>query len=122
MLPVPVGTQQGTSRPTLTDGRLDAFVSGWGGPAAAAGLSLLASLLYAVLGTGYVLDDWFTLRYAHFDGAWAAAGPDQHTARPGAAVVYAVVFGIGRHPLAVLAIQAAIGAATPARHVVVHPA
>jgi hypothetical protein len=119
VLPVPVGTQQGTGSPALTDGRLGTFVSGWGGPAAAAGLSLLASLLYAVLGTGYVLDDWFTLRYAHFDGAWAAAGPDQHTARPGAAVVYAVVFGIGQHPLAVLAIQAVIGAATAALLVVV---
>ena len=82
-------------------------------------LSLLASLLYAVLGTGYVLDDWFTLRYARFDGAWAAAGPDQHTARPGAAVVYAVVFGIGQHPLIVLTIQAVIGAATAALLVVV---
>ncbi len=118
MLPVPVGTQQGTSGPTVGDRGLGAIVSGWQGPALAATLSLLASLLYAVLGTGYVLDDWFTLRYAHFDGAWAAAGPDQHTARPGAAVVYAVVFGIGQHPLTVLMIQAAIGAATAALLVV----
>ncbi len=119
MLPVPVGTQQGTTGLSRTDGRLAPFVSGWGGPVVAAGLSLLASLLYAVLGTGYVLDDWFTLRYVQFDGAWAAAGPEQHTARPGAAVVYAVVFGMGQHPLVVLVIQAVIGAATAALLVVV---
>ncbi|HVN51596.1 MAG TPA: hypothetical protein VMT43_09195 [Acidimicrobiales bacterium] len=79
----------------------------------AAVLSLAASAIYAVLGTGYVLDDWFTLRNAHFEGAWASAGTAQQTARPGAAVVYAVVFGlVGQHPLVVLAVQAAIGAAT----------
>lgn len=119
MLPVPVGTQQGTSGPILADDRFGRSVAGWRGPSLAAGLSLLASLLYAVLGTGYVLDDWFTLRYARFDGAWAAAGTEQHTARPGAAVVYAVVFGIGQHPLIVLMIQAVIGAATAALLVVV---
>jgi hypothetical protein len=75
--------------------------------------SLLCSAIYAVLGTGYVLDDWFTLRNAHFQGAWASAGAAQQQARPGAAVVYAVVFGIvGRHPLVVLGIQAVIGAST----------
>ncbi len=81
---------------------------------AAAGLASLAcSAIYAILGTGYVLDDWFTLRNAHFQGAWASAGTAQQTARPGAAVVYAVIFGlIGQHPLVVLGIQAVIGAAT----------
>ncbi len=75
--------------------------------------SLVASGLYAVLGTGYVLDDWFTLRNAHFQGAWASAGTAQQTARPGAAVVYAIIFGvIGQHPLVTLAVQAVIGAAT----------
>jgi hypothetical protein len=80
---------------------------------AVAALSLLASAVYAVLGTGYVLDDWFTLRNARFEGAWASAGAAQQTARPGAAVVYAVVFGwVGQHPLVVLGVQAAIGVAT----------
>jgi hypothetical protein len=81
--------------------------------AAVSVLSLLTSAVYAVLGTGYVLDDWFTLRNARFEGAWASAGAAQQTARPGAAVVYAVVFGlVGQHPLVVLAVQAAIGLAT----------
>jgi hypothetical protein len=75
--------------------------------------SLACSAVYAVLGTGYVLDDWFTLRNAHFDGAWAAAGTHQEVARPGAALVYAGVFGVlGQHPLLVFGVQALIGAAT----------
>ena len=93
---------------------------GWMPPALAAAASLVASSVYAVLGPGYVLDDWFTLRNAHFDGAWAAAGTSQQTARPGAALVYAVVFGlVGQHPLVTLAVQAVVGAATAALLVVV---
>jgi len=69
--------------------------------------------LYASLGTGFVLDDWYTLRNAHFDGALAAAGEDQRLARPGAWLVYAVVFGvIGPHPAVVLVLQGAVVAAT----------
>jgi multidrug efflux pump subunit AcrB len=75
--------------------------------------SLAASAVYAVLGVGYVLDDWFALRNAHVGGAWAAAGHEQDLARPGASATYALVFGLmGEHPLLVLALQAAIGALT----------
>jgi hypothetical protein len=110
---------------TTTDGPAPApstYVggSGWLAPTVAAAASLLASSVYAVLGPGYVLDDWFTLRNAHFDGAWAAAGTAQQTARPGAALVYAIVFGlVGQHPLVTLTVQAVLGAATAALLVVV---
>ena len=56
-------------------------------------LGVLTFLPYAVHGGGFVLDDWFSLSRAHFDGAFGAAGPDQELARPGAWVVYALVFG-----------------------------
>lgn len=66
-----------------------------------------------MLGPGFVLDDWFTLRNAAFDGAWSSAGVAQQTARPGAAALYALMFGvIGPRPLAALALLALIGAAT----------
>jgi hypothetical protein len=56
-----------------------------------------------------VLDDWFALADARFDGWWMAAGADQWRARPGAGVAYAVVFGlVGRHPLVALALQVAL--------------
>lgn len=90
-----------------------AQLAGRPAPWVVAALSLAASAVYAVLGVGFVLDDWFTIRNAHFDGAWAAAGADQNLARPGAALVYALVFGpLGTHPLAVLALQASIGVGT----------
>jgi len=81
-----------------------------------AGIVLLAVGVvagYAVAGTNFVLDDWFTLRNAHFDGAWGAAGDTQRVARPGAWITYALVFGaIGRHPLPVLLLQGAVTLAT----------
>jgi hypothetical protein len=68
---------------------------------------------YVVVGTDFVLDDWFTLRNAHFDGALGAAGDQQRVARPGAWLVYALVFGvIGHNPVAVVLLQGAIGVAT----------
>lgn len=67
----------------------------------------------AVRGPDYVLDDWFALANAHFDGWWRAIGGELVRARPGSGVVYAVVFGlVGRHPLVALAVQVAIAAAT----------
>lgn len=111
------GAATAQGRATLSDrlGRSTATA-----PALAAVASLVMSSIYAVLGTNYVLDDWYTLRNARFGGAWASAGTLQQTARPGAAVVYAIVFGlVGRHPLVTLAVQAAIGAATAALLVVV---
>ena len=75
------------------------------------GVAALVYLPYLVHGVGFVQDDWWGLGHAHFDGAWRAAGPDQLTARPGAAVVYAFLFGaIGRHPLAVLGVLAVLDA------------
>lgn len=68
---------------------------------------------YAAVGTNFVLDDWFTLAHARFDGAFGASGVDQRVARPGAWLVYALVFGaIGRHPLPILMLQTAMGGAT----------
>lgn len=80
-----------------------------------AALSLLLSLRYALGGVGYVLDDWYTLGRGAFDGSWSSAGPDQWRARPGAGVLYALVFGaLGGHPLAAFGLLAALGAATAA--------
>lgn len=68
---------------------------------------------YAAVGTNFVLDDWFTLAHARFEGAFSAAGADQRVARPGAWLVYALVFGaIGRNPLPILVLQSAMGGAT----------
>jgi hypothetical protein len=71
--------------------------------------ALIAALPYALRGPGYVLDDWFALANARFDGWWMAAGAEQWRARPGAGAVYAVVFGaVGRHPAVALAVQVAL--------------
>ena len=70
------------------------------------------SLPYAAMGVGMVLDDWYTLGNARFDGALAAAGHDQWLARPGAALTYAVAFGaLGGSPLLLYAVQTAVNAA-----------
>lgn len=72
-------------------------------------LQVGAALPYMTKGPGFVLDDWFTLANAHFDGWLASAGPEQWRARPGAGVVYAFVFGVvGRHPLATVAVSTAL--------------
>lgn len=55
--------------------------------------SAAAYLPYAWRRPGWVMDDFWTLRNAALSGSWAAAGHDQQKARPGAGVVYAVVFG-----------------------------
>lgn len=76
-------------------------------------LTGLVALPYALLGPGFILDDWFTLRNAHFDGAWSAAGDDQRLARPGAWIVYALVFGpLGDSPFAVFVFQVVVAAAS----------
>jgi hypothetical protein len=78
-----------------------------------AGLVGVLALPYAVLGVGWVLDDWFALRNVHFDGAVAAAGREQWLARPGQGAVYALTFGlIGAHPLAMYAVQVSLAAIT----------
>jgi len=76
-----------------------------------AALALLLSAPYALLGVGFVLDDWFALGNAHFDGALAAAGAEQWLARPGQGLVYALTFGlVGPHPLVHYAVQVVLGA------------
>ncbi|MEO6989245.1 MAG: hypothetical protein ABI239_11420, partial [Aquihabitans sp.] len=78
---------------------------------AIAALSLLMSARYLFGGVGYVLDDWFALGNAHFEGSWAAPGSGQWHARPGGGAVYAFVFGfLGGKPLVAFILLAAIGA------------
>src|SRR5947209_2794481 len=74
-------------------------------------LVVLLAVPYAALGVGWVLDDWFALRNAHFHGALAAAGGAQWLARPGQGAVYFLTFGvIGAHPLAIYAVQVTLAA------------
>ena len=75
--------------------------------------SLAVTALYAGFGTGFVLDDWFTLGEGSVVGPFEAAGAGAARDRPGAYVVYLVVFGgLGAHPGAVLAFQGAVALAT----------
>ncbi|MEY2417934.1 MAG: hypothetical protein QOG90_614 [Actinomycetota bacterium] len=75
-------------------------------------LTAAMALPYAVAGPNFILDDWFALRNAMFEGAWAAAGHNQQVARPGAWVVYGLTFGfVGNHPLAIFVLQTAVTAA-----------
>lgn len=72
-------------------------------------LVFLLSLPYAVFGANFILDDWFNLRGAHFEGAFFGAGSESALARPGQWLVYVVEFGgIGRHPLAIYAVQVCV--------------
>ena len=79
-----------------------------------AGLVVLVATLavpYALLGPNFVLDDWYLLRNARFDGALAGGGRDITLARPGQWVVYVLEFGIlGRHPLPIYLVQVAVRA------------
>lgn len=66
-------------------------------------------LPYALSGPGFIIDDFYALREASIEGWHMAAGSVQWSARPGAGVVYALVFGlIGNHPMAVYALQAVL--------------
>ncbi|HVV36364.1 MAG TPA: hypothetical protein VHC63_07145 [Acidimicrobiales bacterium] len=70
---------------------------------------------YALGGAGYVLDDWFTLGNAKVDGVWGTPGHLIFVNRPGAGLLYCLVFGVfGGHPLVGLALLTALGAATAA--------
>ncbi|MEY2477332.1 MAG: hypothetical protein QOG87_2647 [Actinomycetota bacterium] len=80
--------------------------------AALAGLSLLVSAPYAVLGPNLLLDDWFTLWFRLRDGLLWTGGYEQLRARPGAWLVLLVEYGfIGAHPLAIYVLQAFLVAA-----------
>jgi hypothetical protein len=84
-------------------------------PWAIAGLSLLTSVPYAVLGPYLLLDDWFTLWFRMRDGILWTGGHGQLSARPGAFLVLLVQYGvIGAHPLVLYLLQAALAAAAAA--------
>jgi hypothetical protein len=53
-----------------------------------------AVVIHLVQGPGYVLDDWYSVRGAVFDGVFGAVEEELRAARPGALVVYAVTFGL----------------------------
>jgi hypothetical protein len=59
-----------------------------------------------------VLDDWFLLANARFDGWWQALGGELLRARPGSGAVYAVTIGlVGRHPPVALVVQVLLASA-----------
>ena len=63
-------------------------------------LTLVLAAPYAVLGPGWLREDWLSLRNAELEHWWAAAGPAVSWARPVAALAYALTFGlVGDHPL-----------------------
>src|SRR5207249_9587137 len=71
-------------------------------------LVVALALPYALAGPRIILDDWFFLRNAHFDGAFSAGGARQLMGRPGAWLLYAFQFGvIGRRPRALYVLQTA---------------
>ena len=76
------------------------------------GLVVALAVPYALAGPRLILDDWFFLRNAHFDGALSAGGARQLAGRPGAWLLYAFQFGvIGRRPMALYALQTLANAA-----------
>jgi hypothetical protein len=76
------------------------------------GLAVVIAIPFAVMGPKFILDDWFTLFWRRFEGILWTAGHGQLRARPGAWLTFLVEFGlIGRHPLAVYALQTALNAA-----------
>ena len=75
-------------------------------------LTAVLALPYALAGTNFILDDWFAVRNAMFQGAFAAGGHNQLLARPGAWLTYGLTFGlIGPHPLPIYLLQTAVNAA-----------
>lgn len=81
--------------------------------AALVGAEMVIGAWYARGGAGYVLDDFYTLGNARVHGALGAYGHGLFLSRPGAGLLYALLFGtLGGHPLAGLAFMTAVGAAT----------
>lgn len=59
-------------------------------------LAVLAAVIaiHASFGAGYVLDDWYSVRGATFEGPNAVVGDELRAARPGAWIAYLVTFGV----------------------------
>jgi hypothetical protein len=82
-------------------------------PVAIAVVTAATTTAYLAMGAGFVLDDWWVLRNAHFDGTWGAEGTGPAAARPAARLVYAVMAGgFGRHPLPAIASMALLNVAS----------
>jgi hypothetical protein len=81
----------------------------------AAAVIVAFGLVYLISGPGFILDDWWALGNAEFDSWWLAAGTDQWMARPGAAAIYAVEFGLlGDHGTVIAIVQVSVVATTAA--------
>jgi hypothetical protein len=73
------------------------------------GVAVGVIAVHVVLGAGFVLDDWYLVRNAFFDGPGHVVEPDLLRARPGSLLAYGVSFGFWpTHPLAVLLVQGAL--------------
>src|SRR4051794_8670393 len=87
--------------PTLTQARARAVV-------VAVGIAL--AVPYGLTGPGWFREDFEPLRNARLEGMWHAAGPTVTQNRPGAAIVYSLVFGpLGGHPLVAYGLLTALG-------------
>ena len=72
----------------------------------AVGVAVGIITVHVVLGAGFVLDDWYVVRNAFFDGPAHVVEPELFRARPGSLLAYGVSFGIWpTHPLVVLIVQ-----------------
>lgn len=75
------------------------------------GVVVLLALPHLLLGPQITADDWVWVRNGEFLGWWDAGGSRQ-VGRPGAFVLYALVFGLGgAHPLVHALVQVALWAA-----------
>lgn len=76
--------------------------------AALVAFRIVVAVPFALRGPGLLLDDWWVLRNVHFHGVWAGAGHGQALARPGAWLLFNLLFGIiGPHPLALYVVLTA---------------
>ena len=69
------------------------------------GLGLVGTLVQAILGVGYVLDDWYAVRNVAFGGAMNAADEGLRMSRPGAAVTFGLAFGYADNQYAMLFVR-----------------
>ncbi len=72
-------------------------------------ISLLVAANHLLRGPNFVLDDWFSVREAVFDGVLGATTADIANARPGVPIAYALTFGLFEtHPLPMVLVLSAI--------------